>query len=52
MTYSLYFVYSFHKTRAKAEQALETYFASGIVSEGERPRVARCGKAWAVMFPG
>ncbi len=53
MLYSTaYFPYSWHSTRAKAEAALESYFAQDIVSEGERPIIERRGKnAWAVMFP-
>ena len=34
-----YYAYSWHSTRQKAEDNLENYFAEGIVSEGERPRI-------------
>ncbi len=37
MTYTPYFTYSVHPTMFKAEAALEDYFASGEISEGERP---------------
>lgn len=33
------YVYSSHKTRDRAEDALEDMFASGDVCEGERPMI-------------
>lgn len=48
----IYFVYSTHKTREAAEMALEDYFAEGIVSLGEGPKIERRGSRWAVMFQG
>jgi hypothetical protein len=39
------FTYSTHKTRDAAEMALEDYFATGEVSEGDCPRIeARNGR--------
>jgi len=35
------FVYSHHRTKQQAEAALEDYFASGQVCEGERPTIVR-----------
>ncbi len=63
MTYTPYFTYSVHPTMFKAEAALEDYFASGEISEAERPyiacqrRVTRDQTAlyrtvYCVMFPG
>jgi hypothetical protein len=49
---TLYFVYSYHKTRERAEMALESYFAEDIVSPGERPRIEKRGTVWCVLFPG
>ena len=48
----MYFIYSYHSTRARAEAALESYFAEDVICEGERPRIERHGKSWCVMFPG
>jgi hypothetical protein len=50
-----YFEYSRHATRDAAEDALASYFAEGIICEGERPkieRVRRGKRPWLVMFPG
>ena len=53
----IYFAYSRHETRELAEGALEDYFAAGIVSEGERPKVSyskiyrNTRKPWLVLFP-
>ncbi len=49
------YVYSRHASRLEAEEALISYFAEAIVSEGEKPVVRRLagayrGKAWAVLF--
>jgi hypothetical protein len=49
---TVYFAYSWHRSHAKAEAALEEYFSSGIVSWGERPRIERRGRFWCVMFQG
>ena len=48
----MYFIYSYHSTRARAEAALDAYFAEDIICEGELPRIERHGKSWCVMFPG
>ena len=48
----LYFVYSYHSTRARAEAALDSYFAEDIITEGEQPRIEKRGKSWCVLFPG
>jgi hypothetical protein len=50
--YDIYFPYSRHSTRARAEAALESYFAEDIISEGERPRIEKHGKFYCVMFLG
>ena len=46
-----YFAYSYHKTAARASEALEEYFATDQVCGAEQPTVERIGKQWAVMFP-
>jgi hypothetical protein len=59
-----YFVYSTHKTLAKAEVALDDYHTTGEISESEHPYVERrrvylsvdhrdCSKGYryCVMFP-
>lgn len=38
---ALRFDYSTHKTRESAERALERYFATGEVCEGEHPEVEK-----------
>ena len=48
----MYFVYSTHKTREAAEDALDDYFANGEICAAERPYITKLGKRWAVMFPG
>ena len=48
----VYFVYSTHSTRERAELALESYFAEDIITESERPKIEKHGKYYAVMFPG
>jgi hypothetical protein len=48
----MYFVYSGHKTRKRAEVALEDYFATGKISEGEHPYIERRGNRYCVLFPG
>ena len=44
------FVYSHHKTRDQAELALEQYYATGEVCDGEHPEIVRrrytSGKVW------
>lgn len=55
----IYFAYSFHRTRERANDALESYFASGEICDAERPEIVattdrnlRASKAhFAVMFP-
>lgn len=47
-----YFIYSSHKSRDAAEQALEDYFANGEISEAEHPRIRKVGARWVVEFPG
>jgi hypothetical protein len=49
---AVYFIYSYHSTRARAEAALESYFAEDIITEGESPRIEKHGKSYCVMFPG
>jgi hypothetical protein len=57
-----HYSYSVHSTSAKAEAALDNYFAADVICENEQPfikterRVARDQKAlyrtvWCVMFP-
>lgn len=46
-----YYSYSHHKTRERAEDALENYFAAGEISESERPEIRHISGRWAVMFP-
>jgi hypothetical protein len=46
------YIYSKHKTREGAERALEEFFATGEVSEGERPRVERVGSRFYVTLEG
>jgi hypothetical protein len=59
----MYFIYSQHKTRELAEQALEGYFANGEISEAEHPKIERQRRVardetalyrtvYCVMFPG
>lgn len=47
------FNYSAHRTREQAEQALEQYYGSGEVCEGEHPTIVRrkytSGKVWFVV---
>ena len=50
--YAMYFIYSSHSTRARAEAALDGYFAIDLITEGERPMIERRGKCWCVLFPG
>jgi uncharacterized membrane protein len=46
-----YFVYSRHATRERAEMALEDYYATGEISESERPYITHIRNRWCVMFP-
>lgn len=46
------FVYSWHATRERAENALENYFAAGEVSPGERPAIVKRGAHWGVELNG
>jgi len=46
-----YFAYSNHVTFGAAEAALEQYYASGRISDSERPYVAKSGRLYAVFFP-
>lgn len=46
----IYYTYSSHSTRERANDALETYFACGEVSEGERPRIRQHKGRWLVEF--
>jgi hypothetical protein len=46
-----YYTYSVHKSHRAALDALRGYFAAGIVSEDEGPRIMRLGPGkWAVLF--
>ena len=58
-----YFIYSTHRTRDAANEALETYFANGEICEAERPYIATQRRlvrdqtalyrtVYCVMFPG
>lgn len=45
------YVYSWHKTRAKAEDVLESYFAEGLVCEGEHPLIEKRKGWYAITLP-
>jgi hypothetical protein len=50
-----YFAYSRHATRTLANNALDDYFAQGLICEAEQPFITKCGRGkrpWLVMFPG
>ena len=49
---TVYFVYASFKTRAKAEAALEEFFALGEICEAERPYITHRNGRYCVMFPG
>jgi hypothetical protein len=44
-------LYSQHLSRFEANDALDRYYASGVVCESERPYITRIGPRWCVMFP-
>jgi hypothetical protein len=44
------YVYSCHKTRDRAESALEHYYACGEISQCERPRIERHGDHYAITL--
>ena len=50
------FEYSRHKSEERAEMALEDYFATGEVSDGDAPRIERRnthnGPRWVVTLNG
>lgn len=47
----LYRLYSWHRSRQNAADALESYFAAGEISAGEGPRVAPMKRGfWGVYF--
>jgi hypothetical protein len=54
--FQIRFEYSRHKSEARAEMALEDYFATGEVSLGEAPRIERRatpnGPRWVVTLNG
>lgn len=43
-------IYSEHKTSENAELALEDYYASGQVSESERPTIRKVGRYWCITL--
>jgi hypothetical protein len=45
------YVYSYHRTKAKAEEALKHYFAAGEVVEGDQPTIEKHDRGWAVTLP-
>lgn len=45
-----YFTYSRHATESAAYWAIEDYFATGEISECDRPRVVREAGKWAVQL--
>jgi hypothetical protein len=47
----MYYTYSRHRSRDAAESALEEYFATGEVSDGEWPRIKyERSRGWLVQF--
>lgn len=46
------FVYSSHKTRGAAESALDDYYSSGEVSDGDRPDIVFQGGHWRITLAG
>lgn len=52
MYHATRFVYSWHATRERAENALENYFAAGEVLPGERPAIIKRGAHWGVELNG
>lgn len=54
--YQLRFEYSRHKSEARAEMALEDYFATGEVSNADAPKIERRatpnGPRWVVTLNG
>jgi hypothetical protein len=51
------FRYSSHRSRYEAEQALEDYYASGEVGDGDSPLIVPTGgngkpQRWSIMLAG
>lgn len=44
------YIYSRHSTEALAARSLEDMFAAGEISEGEHPRIERCGRHWCITL--
>jgi hypothetical protein len=49
LRYGRYVAYSSHASSDAAEDALFTYFATGEISEAEKPMVKRFGKRWYIF---
>lgn len=46
------FVYSSHKSRDAAESALDDYYCSGEVSDGDRPTIVYERRRWRIYVNG
>lgn len=45
----LYYTYSRHRSRENAEAALEEYYSTGEICDGEFPRIEKENGRWAVQ---
>lgn len=46
------FIYSSHKSLEAAQAALEDYYATGEVGDGDMPTISRSGNRWNIWVRG